>query len=221
MPEPFELQSDEELALYLLVIEELKRQYRRIVDDPTLVLQDAFWAEMAGLFIASTVPQLIDVGERGARLALAEVEELPPDLFEDVRLAARQRGGELIRNITETTRNQVVDLLDSSIIENWTEDQLTEALTGLPGSPFGETRARLIAITETTTMYIDGAGIAAEELRNQGYVVNVIWQTVRDDLVCPICEPRQGTAQGTLWDELRAAHPGCRCFVVLEATKMG
>lgn len=216
----YELVDDEELALYLLVLEELSRQYDRIKNNPALVLSDAFWAEMFALASASIVPALTDYTLNGAAVSLADIEELPPDLFENVRLAAQQRGGELIRGINDTTRGKVIDLLDQSIVENWTEQELTDALVNFPGSPFGETRARLIAITETTSAYIDGAGIAAEELRNKGYIVEIIWQTVNDDLVCPICAPRNGRAQGDGWTELRAAHPGCRCFAIIRAKKM-
>lgn len=221
MTESYQLIDDAELSLYLVVYEELMRQYKRIQSDPSLVLSDAFWTEMFVIASANIVPELTKSSLNGAALSLAEVtEELPDNLFENVRLAAQQRGGELIRGINDTTRQRVIELLDRSILENWTEQELTDALLNLPGSPFGEVRARLISITETTNAYMGGAEIAAEELRNAGYIAELIWNTVRDDLVCPICEPRDGRAQGDGWTNTGAAHPGCRCFTVTRVRKL-
>lgn len=224
MAEPFELVDDEELMLYLLVFEMLGRQYEAIKDNPQVVLSDAFWAREASLAISEIVPLLAQFAVNGANLSLAGTElayvESVPNMIEDVRLAAQQQAGQLIRNISETTRNQVVELLDQSIIENWNLDQLTEALTGLPKSPFGEVRARMIAVSETTDAYIKGAELAGEELRNAGYLVTHIWQTVNDDRVCEICEPRNGKPQGSNWTLMEKAHIGCRCFTTTEIRKI-
>ena len=87
---------------------------------------------------------------------------------------------------------------------------------------FGETRAKNIAITESTRAFAEGNAIAAEELRNNGFIVNEIWNTVNDNLVCAICDPLNGTVRGVGWNMLppTGSHIGCRCFITNEVVEI-
>lgn len=222
--EPYELKDDEELALYLLVIEMLRNQFADLSDDVGLVFNDVYWAKQTTAAINNLVPTLTDYAINGANLSLQGTElayvESVPEMVNNIRFAVENSAAQLIRGINDTTRNKVIELLDKSVLENWSLDELADALASFPGSPFGEVRARLIAVSETTNSYIQGAALAAEELRNAGYQATLIWQTVNDDLVCPICEPRNGMPQGSNWDDPSGAHAGCRCFTTMEVIKI-
>ena len=219
--EPYQLVDDEELFLFLLVMEMLERQFGAVSANTDLLFSEAFWAAEASVAVREIAQTLTEFMMNGANISLQDTElvfvESVPELFENVRFAAEKHAGELIRGINETTRDKVAALLEQSIVDNWSLDELTEALTG---GPFGEVRARLVAVSETTNSYIQGAAYAADELRNAGYQATLIWNTVRDDRVCQICEPRDGQPQGSNWSEEKGAHPGCRCFTTTEVTKI-
>lgn len=213
MPEPFELIDEDELLIFLAMLEYLENQSAQLMANPELVLSDAFWADEAAAGTAALVPVVEEFMYNGAINALGELPADPNAFFGHVQTAAQNHVGNLIKGINETTQSQVVDLLDKSIAENWSLDELTEALMDFPGSPFGQQRARMIAVTETTNAYMHGAEVLGEQLINEGYEVEYIWLTANDDRVCEICAPRHLQPRGTNWEDMGAPHPGCRCDV--------
>lgn len=216
----YELIDDEELYLYLLALEMLERQRKKLGANAQLVLDESFWREESHLAFLAIAPVLAEFAVNGARNAVDLVfVDSVDELFDNVRFAAQQKAAEHIEGINAVTKQKVIDLLDQSIAENWSLDELQEALMGFPNSPFGEQRARLIAVTETTSAYMEGAEIAAQELRNQGYQTTLYWDTANDNIVCEICGPRHGMPQGSNWTEAKPAHPGCRCGIRIEAKK--
>ena len=73
---------------------------------------------------------------------------------------------------------------------------------------FSASRARLIAITETTFM----ASSTADYMMVQAGLDRWTWQTRKDDIVCDYCFGMHGT----VWTRRDpappdASHPGCRC----------
>lgn len=125
---------------------------------------------------------------------------------------ARQYCYSLIRRLNDTTLQLVREAVATWMQSGEPMDTLRAALTVLFED---ENRARLIAQTETTRVYNEGA---FERWREAG-VTRAKWQTVRDGAVCPVCEPLHNSV-GTLsggWrssagDVKPPAHPGCRCF---------
>lgn len=222
--QPFQLIDDEELAFYLVMYELLKAQGQAIVGDPFLIEQAVFWETQAAAMYDALVPLINEFMANGAEIALGDLASAfvgsEAEFSQSVLTAARQNAASIIQGINETTMVRVNELIQQSIIENWSLDELTAQLMGDENllGVFSEMRARLIAVTETTTAYLEGAEVAAIELRSQGYLVTIIWQTVNDLLVCSTCESRNGRAQGDGWSFAQAAHPGCRCFAILEAT---
>ena len=110
-------------------------------------------------------------------------------------------------SIAEVTRESM-----RSAIVTWQESGLgTEGLDDLVAAIeplFGRARAERIAATEVTRLFDEGnrlahisAGIETEQ-----------WQTVRDELVCPICKPldkkKFPIGEGTR----PPAHVNCRCM---------
>lgn len=101
--------------------------------------------------------------------------------------------------------------------QNWIESgeplaTLIEQLTPF----FGATRAELIAVTEVTRIY---AQANAASWRKQGveYGVN---QTAGDEIVCPICAPKQGM-RVRLDSKLPPWHDKCRDWIIPEVNVDG
>jgi hypothetical protein len=130
-----------------------------------------------------------------------------------------------VPNITETTRNRAI-----TIINDWIEsgERLDMLVTRL--EPWlGTNRAGRIAVTEVTRTYAAG-NIAAWQ--STGLVGGKRWATANDELVCPICGPLDGQlvdidgnfqlepnkeTGGLLEDDFiyfaPPAHPNCRCWL--------
>jgi hypothetical protein len=73
----------------------------------------------------------------------------------------------------------------------------------------------MISITEVTRAASEGEQEIVNRLimDNPGIVAVDIWQTNRDDRVCPICGPRHNRKRGDGWTENPPAHPRCRCWL--------
>ncbi len=108
---------------------------------------------------------------------------------------------DLIKKITDTTRNQV-----QTAITDWMrEGSPLEALTARLEPVFGAVRAEMIAVTETTRVFAEGNKMAWD---STGVVNTSKWQTANDDLVCPICGP----LNDQVTEEMPPAHVNCRCW---------
>lgn len=147
---------------------------------------------------------------------------------------ARDYGAELIRNVTQTTREAV-----RQSVSRWYQngESLPALRRELQQLAFSERRAQLIAMTETTKAAAEGTHIGYVE---SGVVVEEIWMTANDEKVCNLCGDRGLAGQvisinGSFFDKLpdnlreglerRAvrnpnvrfsrppAHPGCRCRI--------
>lgn len=117
----------------------------------------------------------------------------------------------LVRGLTDTTRTRLQREITRFIENGETLTELTRRL----GPLFGETRARLIAETETTRAFAEG-NLAA--WRQSGVIKRKRWNTANDEIVCPICGPLHNTVvdmDNTFPGNLDGppAHPRCRCWV--------
>lgn len=115
----------------------------------------------------------------------------------------------MVSGITDTTR----DLLQKKVAQFHTESGMTLGdLKKELQTAFGPVRAEMIAVTETTRAAVQGQLAFVEEIeRDLGTRLIPFWQTNRDDLVCPICGPKDG--QQITDGEYPPAHPRCRCWV--------
>ena len=137
---------------------------------------------------------------------------------------AAQYGGELVRNIDDTTQQAV-----RQSVQRWyTNGEPLSALTADLEPTFGEKRARLIASTETTRASAQGTYTG---LKESGVVTGVIFKTSNDEKVCPWCGSLDGKIisidGGAFYDELSPelqsrlkrrfdlppVHPNCRCRI--------
>lgn len=129
---------------------------------------------------------------------------------------------ETIRGILRTSDMQI-----RNAIADWTlnGEALPALVDRLEGTVFSRQRAELIAVTEVTRAYAEGARQAWQA---GGVIKAMRWQTANDELVCPICEPLNGTiaqvtggtfeardGQGNIvaTAPIPPAHPRCRCWV--------
>lgn len=136
---------------------------------------------------------------------------------------ARGYSFELVKGIVDGTTGAVdaklQGLLRDTIAEGIDTGISRREVADLLAPIFGPVRAEMIAVTETTRAAAQGeAGIVAG-LAENGIRMTAYWNTVEDEAVCPICEPRDGRAQEDGWEDLPPAHPRCRCFVTHKVTK--
>jgi hypothetical protein len=94
-------------------------------------------------------------------------------------------------------------------------------LLALLAFTFGAARADMIAITEVTRAYSQATSIVQKLLAVVGVATVRIWETARDDRVCPLCGPLDGKPQSEWGDfpDGPPAHANCRCRDRIEAVR--
>jgi len=110
----------------------------------------------------------------------------------------------------------------------WQRGELVTAgfADGLPNlirsleNVFGAVRAEAIGVTETSRIFAMAQLTAARE---NEFVTHILWETSRDERVCVICRPRQGSVVGKETEGFRVAtdaivgfppaHVRCRCAI--------
>lgn|SRR5574341_276254 len=116
---------------------------------------------------------------------------------------------QLVSNINANTQR----LLQKRIADYYRKAQTVQDLKDSLAPAFGVVRADAIAVTEVTRASAQGEQGTIDELRQQGIEMKAQWHTLHDEIVCPICRPRNRTFQGDGWTELPPAHPRCRCSI--------
>lgn len=162
------------------------------------------WEVMVGLYLAALL-----YGMEGG------IDELPLDLqplvnFDvlntDALRFAKDYRYSLIRDITETTRNQVRDAVTTWIQSG---DPLSVLETQL-APIFGANRANMIAVTEVTRAFAEGNALAWQ---STGFINKVRFNTSEDDRVCPFCSPLAGEVFDVDdYGHKPPIHVRCRCF---------
>jgi hypothetical protein len=136
----------------------------------------------------------------------------------------RDYGTRLVKDVNETTRDYLQTLISHSIEEGWSYQRTAEAIierfeefgVGRPQDHI-DSRAHLIAVTETGNAYEEGSRIVAKDLQDAGLEMEKSWSTVGDTKVSEGCKTNE--ADG--WIGIDKAHtsghqrplrfPGCRC----------
>ena len=147
----------------------------------------SFWDRVMSELNGSFVPFLAEIYMDSAERLVAG---LPIGVSWDLintqaAIWARNYGGELVRDITNTTRRAVGEMVAAFFERGQTRGDLEAALTRL----FGPARAETIAITEITRAATRGEQEIAIEIAKLGVEMIPVFQTSNDDLVCPICAP--------------------------------
>jgi SPP1 gp7 family putative phage head morphogenesis protein len=177
-------------------------------------------------FYDSIIAVLRDIALEGAGFGRRQIETavlgISKGIFDiDWELAnmaaerwARRFGAQLIRGVTDTTRQRVADTVADWTTNNESIGQLAKRLAE-PGGPFGLNRARTIAVTETTRAYAEGNMAAWRESK---VIQRRRWNTNVDEAVCPICGPLHNVVVGLNESypgglSEPPAHPNCRCWI--------
>ena len=180
-----------------------------LLGDPPRVenVPPTFWDEAGKEMVAALSPFLEKVYLEQARRML---DDLPIGVDwalvnkRAVEWASRYTF-DLVRGINDTTRDALQANVARYFEQGLTIGDLEDSIAGL----FGPVRAEMISVTEITRASTEGERAIAAELAEQGIVMRPVWNTSNDELVCPICEPRnQETIEG---DDYPPAHPRCRC----------
>ena len=134
----------------------------------------------------------------------------------------------LVRNINNTTRNQIRTIIANGIEnhQSYTEvaklirQRFAEMAATAPQGHIRD-RATLIAVDAIGQAYTDSIYAVAEAMAEVGMSMEKAWQTVDDDRVEAECAGNQ--AQGWIpleaefqsGDDSPLAHPGCRCALLI------
>jgi SPP1 gp7 family putative phage head morphogenesis protein len=118
-----------------------------------------------------------------------------------------------VRNVTDTTKQQIADLTGRAADEGWSSEQLARQIRQL-GVDMSRSRSLTISRTESASGYTGGS-IAAYQA--SGVVSETEWLMGPDS--CDICQALDGT-RAALGDDYPGgisgppAHPRCTCVLV-------
>lgn len=153
-----------------------------------------FWAEIENTLALPALRlnrRIMELGmTAGGEIGVgADLDALHPEAL----AATRRATFELVRRVTDTTRDGIREALLTwqemgVVLPDQRKRGLPTLIEGLE-SLFDRQRANRIAVTETTRMFAEGnvAAMVADDT-----VLGEQWLTARDERVCPICGPRQG-----------------------------
>lgn len=198
-------QYEEQLAKRL---SKANREARAILTDalPDGQVTEEEWQAIAQVFNQVLQPALENVFVSSA--SAASVVGIEPEvILQDAIEWARRHTSDLVHQIDERSRQ----LLQASIADYFERRMTLADLQARIGHAFGPARASTIAVTEVTRAASAGEVAASARLRALGLKPVLVWQTDEDNLVCPICGPRNGRKQGDGWVNPPPAHPRCRC----------
>lgn len=208
--------------------------FRFDTKDLSALFSAAFWDELRPLLMRYVLPQFTRAfmvgaalgadqapvrGTRGLRalgvmLGIKADPQPGPDSalpfdFEAVSAASSEVIGRYSdtwwRQFSAGTQSRMRAIVQESVDNGLTMPQTISRMTPL----FGAQRARLIAVSETTTLM----GMGAQETYRRAGFSEWEWRTVRDSRVDPICRARD-RQRYSMSMRFERAHPGCRCWPV-------
>lgn len=135
-----------------------------------------------------------------------------------------EHAAEMVTKIDETTRETIGSLVTQGMEEGWSYGKTAKEITSrfeefAVGKPQAhiDSRAHLVAVTESGNAYEQGARDSMDVLRAQGLEVEKSWNTVGDDLVTDECLANEAEGWIPIDDEFSSGDlnplrfPGCRC----------
>ncbi|MHB0966009.1 MAG: hypothetical protein ACYC36_06085 [Bellilinea sp.] len=155
-----------------------------------------FWETGWKQLAAAVEPVIMDIylGQAEAMLGTVPIGVSWDMINKGAQEYARRYGFDLVKEIMNNTQSGVTDILRAlqTEIPNFYEAGVDlGTLTDRLSRWFSPIRAEMIAITETTRAASQAEqAIAAEIERESGIKMIPIWNTENDELVCPLCGPR-------------------------------
>lgn len=182
---------------------------REILDDYD------WWDQQRSEVLQVLTPLFVDGFIQGAQIAaatgVAVKDDLPVTSFDidAVNRAAIRAISEYTSEWWQLISERQRETLRAAILAAEEQGLSVRQVMKLLAPAFGEDRAKLIAITEMTTVLGRGA---QEQYRLSGYQWWE-WRTVGDARVDPTCQQLSGE-RFPISEPFSAAHPSCRCWPV-------
>ena len=203
---------------------QLEKLLEMMGNSPSLTkIPPEFWTESQQALAAELLPFSEQVYLEAAQRV---IEEMPIGVnWQLVNQGAADWASrymdDLVMEISKTTERGIGQAVSRYFTDAETMGDLESALSVMKdrfGNVYGPIRAEMIAVTEVTRAAAQGELAVASELRKEGIEMRKVWQTNKDELVCPICGPLQGQEEG-VWRQSAPdgppAHPRCRCSLSL------
>lgn len=199
-------------ALARLQQRELKLLMDALGDPPDLNnLHPEFWNEFSTTMRGELIPVLEGIFLDSAEQLLGTTS-IGVDwnlINEQAARWAESYAYDLVRHITDNTRAALQQKVSAYFRNGLTQQDLRDSLQNL----FGPVRAEMISVTEVTRAAVRGELAIVDGLKQYGIEMIPVWQTNADDIVCPICAPRNRKKRGDGWYDFPPAHPRCRCWI--------
>ena len=181
------------------------------LDDWMRDVAPEFWDDHRTKLVSGLSPQMSSVFVEQAETMMDDFEFLGVDwglVNEAAADWARDYSYRLVTDLNRTSQRTLQKLIPQYFENQWTQGQLRDALT----PSFGERRAKTIARTEVTRAAVEGERETVRLLSTDGVGMKPIHRTRQDEIVCPVCGPREGK-EITSEAEYPPLHPNCRCWV--------
>jgi len=164
--------------------------------------------------------------EAGLRVAMADLKTtIAFDLKHPKAVAyLEDHGADLVTKINDTTRSRVRTIMTQAVDEGWSYNRTAKELKALyDGFSVGkpqkhiQSRAHLIAVTESGEAYEHGNMLVGQELAAAGLDMQKSWNSVGDERVSPECRANEAAGWIPLADAYPSGkdrplqHPACRC----------
>lgn len=138
-----------------------------------------------------------------------------------------QHGAKMVTKINETTRDYLKTVVTEGVEKGWSYDRMANKITerfeqfaiGKPQAHI-DSRAHLIAVTESAHAYETGGQIAANSIESMGILLQKKWHNVGDSRVSAGCRINSQADWIDNDKEFPSGHqhsprfPGCRCTVL-------
>lgn len=183
--------------------------WRGIQKDVEPVLLDVYLTQATNVMLSVGIGVSLDnINHQAVNWARSHTEEVLRNMWRN----RRDITAEMLANA-----RQVGEIIGQGYEQGLTIREISERLQ----SYYSPVRAEMIAVTETTRAVVEGERAYVEQLeRETGQKMIPIWMTANDELVCPICAPRNEKPILNSTD-FPPAHPRCRCGVGWEFPKEG
>lgn len=188
------------------------------------------WFEVTNKTVRAIAAPIEKTAARSLELgALSKIAEVGMDLKFDLtnpRAVSylRDYGAAQVTKINEATRDVLKALITQASNEGWSYNRTAEAIierfneftVGKPQEHI-DSRAHLVAVTETGNAYAEGNMIVARDLQAAGLELEKSWDTVGDSKVSEGCRGNEAAGWIPLDQAFPSGHqrplrfPGCRC----------
>lgn len=181
---------------------------------------DKFWKDLKAPALKAVIPVFTEIYLAGVEAALRLGMAKKPKARrgkkaagDDLRAEAiAKRAHEYIAGYANDWWDQLAaqtrTKLANKIVKAHDQGLPLEDIIADVATLFGQNRAELISITETTRLF----GAAAQDTYDQLGFSGWDWNTVNDDAVDEICSDNESGGPYPMSQAFEPAHPGCRCW---------